>query len=119
MTVAFNEPAKKHLGQNFLHERSVIDKIVQAVNPQPGDRLVEIGPGPFVTSTPELARALERALEDPKGHSDEYAERYDHFLEHFCGREDGHASERAVEALLTGGQPDGAAHPTAPVEVRS
>ena len=29
---AFTEPAKKHLGQNFLHDRSVIDKIVQAVD---------------------------------------------------------------------------------------
>ena len=32
-TTTFNEPAKKHLGQNFLHDRGVIDKIVQAVNP--------------------------------------------------------------------------------------
>ncbi|HAI94424.1 MAG TPA: 16S rRNA (adenine(1518)-N(6)/adenine(1519)-N(6))-dimethyltransferase, partial [Xanthomonadaceae bacterium] len=35
-------PAKKALGQHFLHERAYIDRIVQAVNPQPGDRLVEI-----------------------------------------------------------------------------
>ena len=54
MTVAFTEQAKKHLGQNFLHERSVIDKIVQAVNPQPGDRLVEIGPGQGALTFPLL-----------------------------------------------------------------
>lgn len=54
MTVAFTEPAKKHLGQNFLHERSVIDKIVQAVNPQPGDRIVEIGPGQGALTFPLL-----------------------------------------------------------------
>ena len=54
MTVAFTEPAKKHLGQNFLHERSVIDKIVQAVNPQRGDRIVEIGPGQGALTFPLL-----------------------------------------------------------------
>ncbi|HET8819444.1 MAG TPA: rRNA adenine N-6-methyltransferase family protein, partial [Xanthomonadaceae bacterium] len=41
----FSEPAKKHLGQHFLHERGVVEKIVLAVDPRPGDRLVEIGPG--------------------------------------------------------------------------
>ncbi|QOW19101.1 16S rRNA (adenine(1518)-N(6)/adenine(1519)-N(6))-dimethyltransferase RsmA [Lysobacter ciconiae] len=53
---AFSSPAKKHLGQNFLHDRSVIDKIVQAVNPQPGDRLVEIGPGQGALTFPLLDR---------------------------------------------------------------
>jgi 16S rRNA (adenine1518-N6/adenine1519-N6)-dimethyltransferase len=51
---AFTEPAKKHLGQHFLHERSIIAKIVQAVNPQPGDRLVEIGPGQGAITFPLL-----------------------------------------------------------------
>ncbi|KIQ97930.1 16S rRNA (adenine(1518)-N(6)/adenine(1519)-N(6))-dimethyltransferase RsmA [Lysobacter sp. A03] len=53
---AFSSPAKKHLGQNFLHDRSVIDKIVQAVNPKPGDRLVEIGPGQGALTFPLLDR---------------------------------------------------------------
>lgn len=48
--------AKKHLGQNFLHERSVIDKIVLAVNPQPGERIVEIGPGQGALTLPLLDR---------------------------------------------------------------
>ncbi|MEO6155903.1 MAG: 16S rRNA (adenine(1518)-N(6)/adenine(1519)-N(6))-dimethyltransferase RsmA [Thermomonas sp.] len=52
----FTEPAKKHLGQNFLHERSVIDKIVLAVNPQPGDAIVEIGPGQGALSFPLLRK---------------------------------------------------------------
>ena len=52
----FTEPAKKHLGQNFLHERSVIDKIVQAVNPQPGDAIVEIGPGQGALTFPLLQK---------------------------------------------------------------
>ena len=53
---SFTEPAKKHLGQNFLHERSVIDKIVQAVNPQPGEAIVEIGPGQGALTFPLLQK---------------------------------------------------------------
>ena len=30
----FTEPAKKHLGQNFLHDHGVIANIVLAINPQ-------------------------------------------------------------------------------------
>ncbi len=52
----FPAQAKKHLGQNFLHERTVIDRIVQAVNPKPGDRLVEIGPGQGAITFPLLDR---------------------------------------------------------------
>ncbi len=36
---------RKRFGQNFLHDRHVIDRILRAVAPQPGDPLVEIGPG--------------------------------------------------------------------------
>ncbi|MFC3552010.1 16S rRNA (adenine(1518)-N(6)/adenine(1519)-N(6))-dimethyltransferase RsmA [Lysobacter cavernae] len=52
----FTTEAKKHLGQHFLHERGIIDKIVLAVNPQPGDRLVEIGPGQGAITFPLLDR---------------------------------------------------------------
>lgn len=52
----FSAQAKKHLGQNFLRDRSVIDRIVQAVNPKPGDRLVEIGPGQGALTFPLLDR---------------------------------------------------------------
>ncbi|HZH43144.1 MAG TPA: 16S rRNA (adenine(1518)-N(6)/adenine(1519)-N(6))-dimethyltransferase RsmA [Lysobacter sp.] len=55
-SAGFDAPAKKHLGQHFLHERGIIDKIVQAVNPQPGDRLVEIGPGQGAITFPLLDR---------------------------------------------------------------
>ncbi|MDR1074764.1 MAG: 16S rRNA (adenine(1518)-N(6)/adenine(1519)-N(6))-dimethyltransferase RsmA [Xanthomonadaceae bacterium] len=48
--------AKKSLGQHFLHEQRYIDRIVQAVNPRPGDRLVEIGPGQGAITRPLLAR---------------------------------------------------------------
>ena len=47
---------KKSLGQNFLHERAYIERIVQAVDPKPGDRLVEIGPGQGAITLPLLRR---------------------------------------------------------------
>ena len=53
---AFTEPPKKRLGQHFLHERGIIDRIVLAVDPQPGDRLVEIGPGQGAITFPLLDR---------------------------------------------------------------
>ncbi len=37
--------ARKRFGQNFLHDNYVIRRIVDAINPQPGQQLVEIGPG--------------------------------------------------------------------------
>jgi len=37
--------AKKRFGQNFLIDPNIIRKIVKEINPQPGDVLVEIGPG--------------------------------------------------------------------------
>jgi len=52
----FKEPPKKNLGQHFLHDRNVIDNIVLAVNPQPGDRLVEIGPGQGAITFPLLKK---------------------------------------------------------------
>lgn len=55
-TPEFSREAKKHLGQNFLHDHGVIDKIVQAINPQPGDALVEIGPGQGALTFPLLRR---------------------------------------------------------------
>jgi 16S rRNA (adenine1518-N6/adenine1519-N6)-dimethyltransferase len=37
--------ARKRFGQHFLTDHAVIDSIVRAINPQPGQPLVEIGPG--------------------------------------------------------------------------
>ncbi|HTL14300.1 MAG TPA: 16S rRNA (adenine(1518)-N(6)/adenine(1519)-N(6))-dimethyltransferase RsmA [Thermomonas sp.] len=50
----FAAGAKKHLGQNFLHDKDVIDKIVRAIDPKPGDALVEIGPGQGALTFPLL-----------------------------------------------------------------
>ncbi|GAA4784192.1 16S rRNA (adenine(1518)-N(6)/adenine(1519)-N(6))-dimethyltransferase RsmA [Lysobacter hankyongensis] len=56
MTLGFREPAKKSLGQHFLHERGVIDKMLLAISPKPGDRFVEIGPGQGALTFPLLDR---------------------------------------------------------------
>ena len=37
--------AKKKWGQNFLRNRGAVEKIVAAVEPQPGEVILEIGPG--------------------------------------------------------------------------
>lgn len=37
--------AKKRFGQNFLKSQDVIQKIIDAINPQEADRIVEIGSG--------------------------------------------------------------------------
>jgi 16S rRNA (adenine1518-N6/adenine1519-N6)-dimethyltransferase len=55
-TDGFRREAKKHLGQNFLHERGVIDRIVRAIDPKPGDAIVEIGPGQGALTFPLLDR---------------------------------------------------------------
>jgi 16S rRNA (adenine1518-N6/adenine1519-N6)-dimethyltransferase len=48
---------RRRFGQNFLHDASVIARIVDAVAPAPGDRLVEIGPGEGALTRPLLARS--------------------------------------------------------------
>jgi len=52
----FKPEAKKHLGQHFLHDGNIIAMIVHAVDPKPGDRLVEIGPGQGAITFPLLDR---------------------------------------------------------------
>jgi 16S rRNA (adenine1518-N6/adenine1519-N6)-dimethyltransferase len=37
--------ARKRFGQHFLHDPGIIERIVHAVGPAPGQHLVEIGPG--------------------------------------------------------------------------
>ncbi len=36
---------RKRFGQHFLHDASVVARIVRAIDARPGDRVVEIGPG--------------------------------------------------------------------------
>jgi len=47
-----NHTPRKRFGQNFLHDDTVIERIVQAINPQPGQHLVEIGPGQGALTQP-------------------------------------------------------------------
>ena len=51
--------ARKRFGQNFLHDPRVIARIVDAIDPQPEQTIVEIGPG---------QAALTRALVERAGH---------------------------------------------------
>ena len=47
----------ERLGQHFLVDEAVIGRIVQAIDPRPGQALVEIGPGLGALTGPLLARA--------------------------------------------------------------
>jgi len=37
--------ARKRFGQNFLHDPTIIGRIISSINPKPAEHLVEIGPG--------------------------------------------------------------------------
>ena len=47
---------KKRFGQHFLHDRGVVQRILDVFDPQPGETLVEIGPGPGALTRPLLER---------------------------------------------------------------
>ena len=47
--------ARKRFGQHFLQDSNVVARIVTAVNPQPNDHIVEIGPGLGVLTAALLA----------------------------------------------------------------
>jgi len=49
--------ARKRFGQNFLHDPHLIQKIIRLIDPQPGDHLVEIGPGQAAITAPLIAAA--------------------------------------------------------------
>ncbi|MBC8117970.1 MAG: 16S rRNA (adenine(1518)-N(6)/adenine(1519)-N(6))-dimethyltransferase RsmA [Burkholderiaceae bacterium] len=53
--------ARRRFGQNFLHDASIVARIVDAVDPRPGQTIVEIGPG---------QAALTGALIERAGHID-------------------------------------------------
>ncbi len=48
---------RKRFGQNFLTDTNVIDRIVRAIDPRPGQALVEIGPGLGAITAPLVAAA--------------------------------------------------------------
>jgi 16S rRNA (adenine1518-N6/adenine1519-N6)-dimethyltransferase len=49
--------ARKRFGQHFLVDASIIDAIVRAIDPRPGDALIEIGPGLGALTRPLVERA--------------------------------------------------------------
>lgn len=52
-------PPRKRYGQHFLHDPAIIARIVAAIDPRPGRRLVEIGPGRGALTAPLLEAAGE------------------------------------------------------------
>ena len=50
-------PVRKRFGQHFLHERAVIRRIIDAISPAGGQRIVEIGPGRGALTWDLLQRA--------------------------------------------------------------
>jgi 16S rRNA (adenine1518-N6/adenine1519-N6)-dimethyltransferase len=48
--------ARKRFGQHFLTDRSIIQDIIEAIDPQPGDPMVEIGPGLAAMTQPLVER---------------------------------------------------------------
>ena len=48
--------ARKRFGQHFLTDGGIIDAIVQAIDPRPGQRMVEIGPGLAAMTQPLVER---------------------------------------------------------------
>ncbi|HEU4460397.1 MAG TPA: 16S rRNA (adenine(1518)-N(6)/adenine(1519)-N(6))-dimethyltransferase RsmA [Methylibium sp.] len=47
---------RKRFGQHFLTDAGVLDRIVDAIDPRPGEALVEIGPGLGALTVPLLER---------------------------------------------------------------
>lgn len=54
--VHMGHQARKRFGQNFLHDPAVIERIVKAIAPKPGEHLVEIGPGLGALTEPVAER---------------------------------------------------------------
>jgi 16S rRNA (adenine1518-N6/adenine1519-N6)-dimethyltransferase len=48
--------ARKRFGQNFLSDPNIIRRIIDAIRPQPGDTMVEIGPGLGAMTAPLIER---------------------------------------------------------------
>jgi 16S rRNA (adenine1518-N6/adenine1519-N6)-dimethyltransferase len=48
---------RKRFGQHFLRDAGIISRIVQAVDPKPGQRIIEIGPGDGAITLPMLRKA--------------------------------------------------------------
>lgn len=72
MKPGFAHAPRKRFGQHFLHDQGILRRIVECVSPQPGEHLIEIGPGQGVLTLPLLRAAgkltaieLDRDLIEP------------------------------------------------------
>jgi 16S rRNA (adenine1518-N6/adenine1519-N6)-dimethyltransferase len=45
---------RKRFGQHFLHDKQIIQRLVETIHPQPGQHIVEIGPGQGAITLPIL-----------------------------------------------------------------
>ena len=54
--MAMKHIPRKRFGQNFLTDGAIIDSIVDAINPQAGEPVVEIGPGLMALTQPLVER---------------------------------------------------------------
>lgn len=52
----YQQRAKKRFGQHFLHDRSVINRMISALVLQPDDQVIEIGPGTGALTFPLLEK---------------------------------------------------------------
>lgn len=49
--------ARKRFGQNFLHDQTIIERIISAIQPKPDQTLIEIGPGQGALTLPLIHAA--------------------------------------------------------------
>ncbi len=52
----YDQRAKKRFGQHFLHDRGVVDRMLNTLALKGSDRVIEIGPGPGALTFPLLER---------------------------------------------------------------
>jgi 16S rRNA (adenine1518-N6/adenine1519-N6)-dimethyltransferase len=100
--------ARKRFSQNFLHDAHWIERIVAAIDPRPGDALVEIGPGLGALTAPLIARAGHlTAVEIDRDLAARLRERYSAaqltLVEGDALALDWHALAAAAAATATGG----------------
>lgn len=54
-------PARRRFGQHFLKDADIVERIIRAIDPHPGEGIVEIGPGRGALTLPLLRRTRELA----------------------------------------------------------
>jgi len=59
MTSAPTHRPRKRFGQHFLHDGNIIRKLIAAIHPEPGQSLLEIGPGQGALTLPLLEQCRE------------------------------------------------------------